>query len=100
MYVQNLDLQTVGGTTWYAERFLALQRSPKLKLSKFEYVISYQVILKTIYTFPEYLFALFTEELFIVYATALAGGLRLKPPPVNLGPSVLWGEKAGPVACW
>ena len=84
----------------YAKKFSALQRSPKLQLSKFEYVISYQVIFETIYIFPGDLFALFTEELFVFYATALAGGLRLKPPPVNLGPSVLWGEKAGPVACW
>lgn len=58
------------------------------------------VIFKVLYTTPESLFALFTDKMSIIYATAFAGGFRLKPPPVNLGPSVLCGEKAGPVACW
>jgi len=67
------------------KRYKALLNYTSQNLS----VISYKVILKIIYTFPEDLFALFTEELFVFYATALAGGLRLNPPPVNLGPSVL-----------
>lgn len=47
------------------------------------------VIFKVLYTTPESLFALFTDKMSIIYATAFAGGFRLKPPPVNLGPSVL-----------
>lgn len=77
-YIQILYLKTVGDKTRYAERFLALQRPHKLRLSKSRYFISYKVILKTIYTFPEDLFGLFTESWSVFLRYSFGGWLKIK----------------------